>query len=237
MMTADTTASRGRILARASILKDGDNPPRLLCTVAGCPGRLVDGAVVCPCADGKKLAADRITDARIAEIRAGLDGVTPGPWIVSRNPKKWVDTIGPAAPNCWADNRDADAAHIARLDPDTVRAILDRLEAAEASNRRQSDEIARLSGELGEARGMLDASENYNLIAGWEERAERAEAALATARNGALEEAAAAADQWKRHQDVLLRCGEMTAQEMRTALAVAGGIAAAIRALKGGGHG
>ncbi len=54
---------------------------------------------------------------------------------------------------------------------------------------------------------------------------------LAEARRLALEEAAKAADQWGKHQEILLRCGEMTAQELRTAVAVANGIAAAIRAL------
>lgn len=42
--------------------------------------------------------------------------------------------------------------------------------------------------------------------------------------------AAAAADQWTKPGELLLKCGEMTAQEMRTAKAVADGIAAAIRA-------
>jgi hypothetical protein len=29
---------------------------------------------------------------RTAAIRAAMVGVTPGPWIVSANPQKWVDT-------------------------------------------------------------------------------------------------------------------------------------------------
>ncbi|WP_137390853.1 hypothetical protein [Rhodoligotrophos defluvii] len=54
-------------------------------------------------------------------------------------------------------------------------------------------------------------------------------------RREALEEAAEAADQWGRHQELLLRCGEMTAQELRTAVAVANGISRAIRTLANGG--
>lgn len=43
------------------------------------------------------------------------------------------------------------------------------------------------------------------------------------------ERCAGLADQWSKTGDLLLRCGEMTAQELRTAKAVANGIAAAIR--------
>lgn len=56
-----------------------------------------------------------------------------------------------------------------------------------------------------------------------------------------IEAAAARAYQWARPQELRLRCGEMTAQEMRTALAVARGIAATIRHIRAlapqdGGH-
>lgn len=48
-------------------------------------------------------------------------------------------------------------------------------------------------------------------------------AALIEARRAALEEAASASDQWPKPQVVKLAAGEMSAQELRTAQAVAGG--------------
>lgn len=64
------------------------------------------------------------------------------------------------------------------------------------------------------------------------ERMRKAEATLAEARNTALEEAAQRGDAWSVPSNIRLAAGEMTAQEMRTAQAVARGIASAIRALK-----
>ena len=57
-------------------------------------------------------------------------------------------------------------------------------------------------------------------------------ALLSPARDEALEEAAQRADSWTKPDVVKLAAGEMTAQELRTAIAVAKGIAAAIRARK-----
>lgn len=65
------------------------------------------------------------TDMRekIEAMLAGLEGVTPGPYVISQDTHKWIDTIGLAAENCWSDNRDADAAHFSRCDPDTIREL------------------------------------------------------------------------------------------------------------------
>lgn len=71
----------------------------------------------------------------------------------------------------------------------------------------------------------------YNRSSKQYERAELAEAKAATeaAVMAERERCAAMGDQWSKTGDLLLRCGEMTAQELRTAKAVANGIAAAIR--------
>lgn len=57
------------------------------------------------------------------------------------------------------------------------------------------------------------------------------DAALPAIIGEVLERAAQCADQWSVPSNVKLAAGEMTAQELRTAQAVAGGIAAALRAL------
>ncbi len=210
------------------------------------------------------------TDEQIAEIKAGLAGVTPGPWqtVETAKPyhvlqssgdlkgnhterrifttwlhpqfKDWVAVVKSASglsfpnqrPHHFVSIRPEDAAHIARLDPQIVAAILERLEKAElglktvqnaartlaaakdaeisslrkpareyrtavatldserAANALLTDraeaaedalaaaikQIGELSREAGEAKGALHASENYNLINGWRERAEKAEA-------------------------------------------------------------
>lgn len=80
-----------------------------------------------------------MTDAELEELKAGLEGVTPGPW------KARLD----ACRRCEAEEKAegdideipigfharfgklADAAHIARCSPDAIRSLLARLEAAE----------------------------------------------------------------------------------------------------------
>lgn len=64
-----------------------------------------------------------MTREQIEALLAGLEGVTPGPYVISQDTHKWIDTIGLAAENCWSDNRDADAAHFSRCDPDTIREL------------------------------------------------------------------------------------------------------------------
>jgi hypothetical protein len=90
-----------------------------------------------------------ITDERMAEIKAGLMGVTPGPWRTPGPKVPWVvrvggDDYGSVQIAECGNYRDkeiarynmprwrADAAHIARMDPATVAALIARVEAAEA---------------------------------------------------------------------------------------------------------
>lgn len=98
---------------------------------------------------------DIITDERLAEIRAGLMGTTPGPWVMEVETSEHVDeseedrqpevyvcssdtccdytvvaTMG-RAEAIRHDRKSRDASHIARLDPQTVAALLARLDKAE----------------------------------------------------------------------------------------------------------
>lgn len=95
-------------------------------------------------------------DSLIAEIRAGLEGVTPGPWFQTGSPWfKSGDGVLAGSPDgniafIIADcdtfsmsreeytgpfpigDAERDAAHIARCSPNNIAALLARLEAAEA---------------------------------------------------------------------------------------------------------
>lgn len=78
-------------------------------------------------------------DTKAAEIRAGLEGVTPGPWVLDGHNLSTVLHMtkakgDPEAKHVCGDYEDVarcsvnwakDAAHIARLDPATVLAFLD----------------------------------------------------------------------------------------------------------------
>jgi hypothetical protein len=97
-----------------------------------------------------------LNNERLAEIRAGLVGCTPGPWMLEIETSEHVDesqedrqpevyvcspdtccdytvvaTMG-RAEAIRHDRKSRDAAHIARLDPQTVSALLARLDKAEA---------------------------------------------------------------------------------------------------------
>lgn len=85
------------------------------------------------------------TDAEIADLREGLEGVTPGPW-------QWVYDEDPMM-QCWrlapgimlVDGTDctpggdkidrANAAHLIRCSPDFIAALLARLDARESALR------------------------------------------------------------------------------------------------------
>ncbi|TGU44659.1 hypothetical protein EN788_22350 [Mesorhizobium sp. M2D.F.Ca.ET.145.01.1.1] len=99
-----------------------------------------------------------------AELRAGLEGVTPGPWYQTGAP--WFrsgDGVLAGSPDgniayliADCDNfavpreeydgpfplgdQDADAAHIARCDPDTIRLLLDELSRLREAEKRLTDE-------------------------------------------------------------------------------------------------
>lgn len=79
-------------------------------------------------------------DTLIADFRAGLDGVTPGPWRVHDDPRKWVTANVPDS--AWRVNRDADAAHVARCSPENIQALLDEIERLRAEPPKPRDAIA-----------------------------------------------------------------------------------------------
>jgi uncharacterized small protein (DUF1192 family) len=97
--------------------------------------------------------AQPVTDinALIAEMRAGLEGVTPGPWAyvpdhfsdgsikrrsvcVERSKYDWIDLISDL-------NNASDAAHIARCNPANIAALLDKIERLRADNARLRDAV------------------------------------------------------------------------------------------------
>ena len=99
------------------------------------------------------------TDEALAEIKAGLEGVTPGPWRTPGAKVPWVirvggDDYGSVQVAECGDYRDkeispynmprwlADAAHIARMDPATVARMIARIEAAEARVKALEGELA-----------------------------------------------------------------------------------------------
>ena len=119
---------------------------------------------------------DKLTDEAIAAIRDGTDGVTPGEWeYYSHKPGSWREPENPAAMvnsngdkviDCtWAsatEEGDRTYRHIARCDPDSIRAIAEELLEARA-------EIARLTAELQESRltelaAHGQAAENYQEV-------------------------------------------------------------------------
>lgn len=68
---------------------------------------------------GNQMTNPHISDERLAALKAGLEGVTRGPWI-------WDGHDNITVPK-------KDAAHIANCDPDTIASLIARLEAAEAN--------------------------------------------------------------------------------------------------------
>lgn len=97
-----------------------------------------------------------MTDAEIAELRAGLEHCTPGPWVLEIETSEHVDesdedrqpevyVCSPAtvcdytvvatmgrAEAIRHDRKSRDAAHITRCSPDKIAALLARLDAAES---------------------------------------------------------------------------------------------------------
>lgn len=112
----------------------------------------------------------RVTDEKIEEMLAGLEGVTPGPWGVWREPTftqadaireltfqvestpiadfakavYLLDAGGkcPATTGCGPSSA-VNADHIARCDPDTMRSILTELQSLRALLQSQAAEIER----------------------------------------------------------------------------------------------
>lgn len=79
----------------------------------------------------------QLSDERLAEMLAGLEGVTPGPWYEG---DKWVFVAPRSGRSSDAlenvlrnEEAQANAAHIARCDPDTIRSLITALQALRAS--------------------------------------------------------------------------------------------------------
>lgn len=84
-------------------------------------------------------ASVTISDVRLEEILAGLEEATPGPWeVVGSSITDWgreweasmsMEFIPNGHDEGMNSRSDADAAHIARCDPDTMRSILTELKS------------------------------------------------------------------------------------------------------------
>ncbi len=78
-----------------------------------------------------------LTDERLREIGAGCEGVTPGPWRAEIGEEAARGILAPQKPDgssmviadvySWPEVVADNAAHIARLDPDTVKALVSEL--------------------------------------------------------------------------------------------------------------
>ena len=87
------------------------------------------------------MTSDRVSNERLAEMLAGLEGVTPGPWDTRANLVRAIDGDD-AIPIFesrmpWKKHRHTRTVvnqewhnlnHIARCDPDTMRSILTELQ-------------------------------------------------------------------------------------------------------------
>lgn len=137
------------------------------------------------------MTTEPISDERLAEIRAGLEGVTPGPWVHIPPRKDWeedededggfispgsiegndgnpVCLFGDAAGSGTLFENAADHAHLTRLDPQTVAALLSRLDKAEAGRDENFDD----------AKACAEAAKQQRL---WKEAAEAKVADLSAA--------------------------------------------------------
>ena len=82
-----------------------------------------------------------MTNPNLAEIRARAEAATPEPWEIIGG-GEYVTGVGLIiGRECDGGVTSEDAAHIAGMDPTTVLALLDRLEAAEAA-------VERVRGDL-----------------------------------------------------------------------------------------
>lgn len=82
--------------------------------------------------------SEELSDEKLSEMLAGLEGVTPGPWHEGDH---WV-FVPPATGEpthalenvLSQDKPQANAAHIARCDPDTIRALILELQSLRSGN-------------------------------------------------------------------------------------------------------
>lgn len=120
-------------------------------------------------------------DDLIQELRAGLEGVTPGLWGTRPTAEGMGDTfITAPSDNArgWRSiaivhpqKQDSDAAHIARCSPDNIRTLLDALAAKDAAAqtelvlvRKALEPFAKALEALGRSRFELDDRENIRGI-------------------------------------------------------------------------
>jgi hypothetical protein len=130
-----------------------------------------------------------------AELRAGLDGVTPGPWEWDGFHYQELWQVGTyTAVFGWDaeqgmslayENKEANAAHIARCSPENIRALLDALDDAErgltetkrklegAKDRAEKAERERdeARAELAQLRGTIEKTRNVDPYNQLEDRA------------------------------------------------------------------
>jgi hypothetical protein len=91
-------------------------------------------------------AAQPVTDIDeiIAEMRAGLEGVTPGDWSTQphhigrdvSNEEFWIKSNAPILTGVAWHVRPADATHITRCSPANIASLLDEIERLRADNTR-----------------------------------------------------------------------------------------------------
>jgi Lar family restriction alleviation protein len=119
-------------------------------------------------------ALEAMGEDKLGEMLAGLEGVTPGPWEadqnlpINRKPRvhggdgSLICEIGNMAMD--QDQWERDAAHIARCDPQTIRSLITRLQAAEALVERLKLEAQAHASEARTANSTI--YEIYQVISG-----------------------------------------------------------------------
>jgi len=85
-----------------------------------------------------------MTPEQIAELEALAEKATPGPWVRSNDPKKWVSSLAPVTSQEWRDNVENDAALIATL-VNSLPAILAALKAQQPDDAMVRDAIYQLA--------------------------------------------------------------------------------------------
>lgn len=123
------------------------------------------------------MTIEPITDEAIAAIKAGLEGVTEGPWLASDS-----DTMS-GARAVFGDRgllgcgqiaitppefaaQSANAAHIARMDPATVASLIARIELAEARVKALEEALQPFSARA----AQYDPAENDDEEPDWSEK-------------------------------------------------------------------
>ena len=105
---------------------------------------------------GERQAYVPVSEERLAEMLAGLEGVTPGPWVADQNmPHNRMPRVEGGDQSCVCecgnmgseqDRWEADAAHIARCDPETIRLIITELQALRSQSPEPSSSEVRVKG-------------------------------------------------------------------------------------------